>query len=506
MAHFIKEVDIDQYTYNIEWSKELNMHISTCGEFPLLKSEGSSPEIALSKIKKLIAETVEWIVDKKQQLPEPLYLKQFHKKTNDIFEAEDKDVLTGLYNRNYCQKVFKEHAETGTPFVFIYFDLDGFKMINDALNHETGDEILQVLSNSLRDMLEDEVYLFRVGGDEFACIVSEKISTISAEECIDKLLAVCNERFYLETVFVDITISIGVVHYPKNIADVKNVFKVAEFVMQEAKNNYKNSVCFFEEELKNKLEAKVLMESNLASALRKNELFLVYQPIIQPDIEDSISFEALLRWNSEDLGFVSPAEFIPEAEDTGQIYTIGFFVMDKAMEQLAKLEKKSDKEINVSINISTLQLKEDDFIETVQQLIDKHEVSPESIIFEFTESIFIENNESMKKTIENIRNLGINIAIDDFGTGYSAFTYLKNLNIDALKIDKTFIDELGKSSWVDALVEAIINIGHTLGMKIIAEGIETEEQLNILKAWQCDGIQGYYYSKPLPEDELDKYL
>ncbi len=502
----MKNIDIDKYTYNIEWSEENQKHVSTCLEFPLLKAEGTSPEIALSEIKKLIGETVEWIIEKKQQLPEPFYLRKYSKQTNEVSEVEDKDFLTSLYNRNYCKKVFKEHAAVEIPFSFIYFDIDEFKIINDALNHDVGDEILQVISSSLLSVLGNYAYLFRLGGDEFGCVVSEQISNTSVEECINRILSVFNETIYLETVTVDITVSLGVVHYPLNIIDVDDVFKVAEIALQEAKKNQENSICFFEKELKNKLEAKVLMESNLASAVRNDELFLVYQPIIQLNNDGNITFEALVRWRSKELGLISPAEFIPVAEDTGQIYNIGFWVIDEALQMLSSLEEKSTKKIKMSINISALQIKENDFIVKVQQLIEKHKISPDSIIFEFTESVFIDNSGLAKEVIENIRDLGIHIAIDDFGTGYSSLNYLKNMEINHLKIDKTFIDDLGQFSKSNALVEAIINVGHKLGMQITAEGIETEEQLNILKAFGCDCIQGYYYSKPLPEADLDKYL
>ncbi len=502
----MKNFDIDKYTYNIQWSEDLNKHISTCLEFPMLNAEGETSEEALREIKKLITEKVEWIIDKKQQVPESVYLKKYNTKMGELFEIENKDFLTRLYNRNYCKKVFNDYAESGTAFSFVYFDIDQFKTINDALNHEIGDEILQVLSSTLMDVLGGDVYLFRLGGDEFGCIISEEISNISTDECIDRVLSIFNETIYLETVFIDVTVSLGVVYYPQNIADVNDVFKVAEIAMQEAKKYKKNSVCFFEKELKNKLEAKVLMESNLGSALIKNEFFLVYQPIIQLDNSNNITFEALLRWQSKDLGFVSPTEFIPVAEEMGQICNIGLWVMDKAMEKLASLEKISNKEVKMSINISALQIKEHDFIENVKCLIEKHDVSPSSVIFEFTESVFIENSELTKEIIENLRKLGIKIAIDDFGTGYSSLTYLKNMEIDYLKIDKTFIDDSAKTTRSSALVEAIIDIGHKLDMEITAEGIETEDQLNILQNFGCDCIQGYYYSKPLPEDKLDKYL
>ncbi len=502
----MKEIDIDKYSYHIEWSEELKEHKSTCLEFPLLNASGSNPELALIEIKKLIRETVNWIIEKKQQLPEPLYLKNYNKEIDEVSELEFKDVLTGLYNRNYCKQVFKEYAETETAFSFIYFDIDEFKIINDVLNHDIGDEILQVVSNSLLNVLGEDSFLFRLGGDEFACIVSEKISSMSAEECIDRILSIFNDTIYLETVTIDITISLGVVYYPQNISDVKDVFKVAEIAVEEAKKSHTNSVCYFEKELKNKLESKILIESNLASALRNEELFIVYQPIIQYDDSQSITFEALLRWQSKVLGLVSPVEFIPVAEDTGQIYPIGLWVMDKAMEKLAYLSKKSSKKIKMSINISALQIKEPNFINNVKHLLEKHKVSSNSIIFEFTESVFIENNQLTKEIIENIRNLGINTSIDDFGTGYSSLIYLKDMDINYLKIDKTFIDDLGKTRRSDALVESIINIGHKLDMEITAEGIETEEQLSILNDFRCDSIQGYYYSKPLPEEELDKYL
>ncbi len=502
----MKKINVDKYTYNIRWSEEANAHVSTCLEFPLLNAKGDSPEIALSEIKKLIVETIEWIIDKNQQLPEPLYTRKYNKEAKEVSDLEARDFLTGLYNRNYCKRVFKEYAESGEVFSFIYFDIDEFRTINDALNHEIGDEILQVITSSLLNAIGDDAYLFRLGGDEFGCIVSEKISDITVAECIDRVISVFKETIYLETVTIDITISMGVVYYPLNITDIDDVFKVAEIAMQEAKKDQENSVCFFEKELKNRLEAKVKMESNLSSSVRNNEIFIMYQPIIELENDNRISFEALARWNSKVLGMVSPAEFIPVAEEIGQIYNIGFWVMDKAMEKLASLEKKSDKKITMSINISPLQIKEHNFIETVKQLIEKHKVSPDSIIFEFTESVFIEDTKLTKAIIEGIRVIGIHIAIDDFGTGYSSLTYLKNMDINYLKIDKTFIDDLGKSDRANALVESIINIGHKLGMYITAEGIESEEQLNILKELNCDSIQGYYYSRPLPEDELDKYL
>ncbi len=502
----MKEVDIGKYAYRIEWSEEANENIATCLEFPLLRATGESPEAALKGIKELVKGTVEWIIEKNQKLPKEFYSKKHSGKTNEEIEFEDKDFLTGLYNRNYCKKIFKDYADRGLGFSFVYFDIDSFKSVNDALNYEVGDEILQYVSRSLLDALADDVYIFRFGGDEFACIVSKEVSDISVQECVDRIISIFKETIYLEKLIVDMTISLGVVYYPQNTKDVNDVFKVAELAMREAKKEQENSICFFEKELQNKLDAKILMESNLASSVRNNELFIEYQPIIHLNDSETISFEALVRWNSKVLALVSPAEFIPVAEEMGQIYNIGYWVMDKAVEKLSNLVKKSNKKVNISINISPLQLKDIAFTESVEKIIKKHSVSPDSIIFEFTESVFIENDELARKILEDIRRLGIQTAIDDFGTGYSSMTYLKDMNINYLKIDKTFIDDLGKSSRLNLLVESIINIGHNLGMIITAEGVETEEQLNILKALGCDSIQGYYFSKPLSEDNLVKYL
>lgn len=430
-------------------------------------------------------------------------------KNEQLYKLAYRDQLTGLHNRRFTINKIDELIEIGNPFYLVYIDLDDFKTINDSLSHKIGDELLIRLGEILFNQIKHGDFLSRMGGDEFSLIINQDISKTDAKLYINRLLEFISNTVRIEQYKISVYVSCGIAEFPKDGTNHITLLKAADTAMYEAKRRGKNSYCFYNQKLSDKIIERSNLENGLQAALKNDELYLVFQPIVSTVDKNNISFEVLLRWNSKKLGNIPPSTFIPVAEELGIIHTIGIWVLEKSCEMLNDLNEvyKNAFKFRCAINISGVQLKRNSFTPNVRDIISKYKIDTSQVVFEVTESTFIEKSGASLETIETIkRDLGIAIAIDDFGTGYSSFSYLPELPHDIVKIDKSFVDKIVDSKEYADLVKGIISICHNLGKSITAEGVEKLEQLKLLTDANCDCIQGYYYSKALKKSDFFDYL
>lgn len=417
------------------------------------------------------------------------------------------DVLTELPNRAKLYEVVKAHLiqHEDQPASFLFIDFDNFKVINDILGHTAGDYLLHKIGMRLKEVLSPTQQLFRIGGDEFIVFLSQPEDHQKREAIIKKIFKSLEHAFEVEKSAFYLTISMGVSLYPDNGNTTDELLKNADIAMYYAKDMGKNRYEYFNEAMNVAIVERQRVENAMRTAVSNEEMQLYYQPQISVDTGEIQGFEALIRWKSPDLGFVMPDEFIQIAEDNKQILEIGDFVMDKAFEFAHRVNGLSKKPLQVAVNLSVIQILEEGFLEKVRHYMEKHKVSHESIGFEITESVLISNFDLIEKKLKALRDMGISISLDDFGKGYSSLSYLLKLPIDIMKIDKTFIS--GKFGMEDKnLVDSLIKLAHSVGLSVIAEGVETERQRDYLIAHHCDSMQGYYFAKPMPEEKALLFL
>ncbi len=421
------------------------------------------------------------------------------------------DTLTGLYNRSklyeHLDDIIQTREEGRSRFAVMFVDIDNFKWLNETLGHNFGDAVLCSFANIMKDQLSSEVSIFRFSGDEFILLkefdsdYSEVHAVIDKlHNCFNKPLEIINDKIYVK-------FSIGVSIYPNDDITPDLLLRDAEMALHRAKESGKDRVAFYTNaNRRNNLMSKAAIARSLNEALAKGELCLHYQPIIAADTCDIHGFEVLLRWISPEFGVVSPTEFINVAEESGAIVQIGTWIFESACRTLTKINETLNPDVIMSINVSPVQLRRDDYIEHVKRVIEITHVNPKNIQLEITESTLIDFTDSKSKVINEINNMGIALALDDFGTGYSSLNYLKNFPIKCLKIDKSFIDEINNNQRDYAITDSIIDLVHNLGIHTVAEGIETVEQYKFLAEMKCDYIQGFLMSKPLEESDAIEFV
>jgi len=420
------------------------------------------------------------------------------------------DALTKLPNRILFMDRLKQslaHARRYTKKVAVLFiDLDRFKNINDTLGHETGDLMLTQVADRLRKNIRQEDTIARLGGDEFAVLLTD----IETEQCATvlakKILQSLEAPLELNQRELFISASIGVSLFPNDGEDAGTLLKNADIAMYRAKDLGKNNHQFYSTDMSARAFQSLTMESSLRHALEREEFVLFYQP--QVDIESNriVGVEALIRWQHPDLGLVAPNDFISLLEETGLIIPVGYWVIASACRQMKLWHEMGFPELMMSINISSRQFNATDFIKTVEGIINDIACSPEMIEMEITESVLMENQSNTITALEMLEAIGFKIAIDDFGTGYSSLSYLRRFNIDTLKVDRSFVRDVIDDADDAAITSAIIAMAQSLKLKVIAEGVETQQQLDFLKKCQCTLIQGYLFSRPLPADGLTELL
>lgn len=415
------------------------------------------------------------------------------------------DLLTGFPNRKMYEDELSNALVVANVMqqkvVLMIIDIDRFKMINDSLGATIGDQLLLQFSERLRQCKKDNWLFARLGDDEFALLISN-IGGDHPKQIAQEIMDCTKAPFYLEKYELFITISIGISEFPLDAEDGNTLYQQADIALSRAKEQGKNRY----EKYKNTMDIAAFksfsLKNDLHKALLLQEFEVYYQPKIDIHSNQIIGAEALIRWNHPEWGLVSPTEFISIAEETGLIKSIGEWMLSSVCEQIRIWEQSGFTPIPIAVNISPKQFVLKDFIESFMDTIHVNKIEPHLIEIEITETSVIENEELLVEVIEQLHEFGIKVALDDFGTGYSSLSYLNQFHIDSIKIDRSFIHSIGVDSQNEAIVKGIIQLVKSLNINIIAEGVETEAQLSFLRDNQCDQIQGYLYSKPVPESEF----
>ena len=387
-----------------------------------------------------------------------------------------------------------------TSFAVLQIDLDRFKLINDSLGHAAGDQLLQAVGDRLKSRVRQTDTLARVGGDEFMLLLTDLKKPERGSEVAEDLLAALRKPFDIQGREIFVGSSIGIAIYPQDSTDPHTLTKMADAAMYRAKTTGKNRWHRFAPEME-PLENRLQLDSDLHRALDRKELEIFYQPLFNTAEGSLASMEALLRWRHPRLGLVPPAQFIPIAEESGLIVQIGSWVLREACYQLRKWQRSGSDACKVSVNVSAVQFAREDFVVLVRSILAETCLQPDSLELELTESVVMQDLLLSSRKMAELRALGVSIAIDDFGTGYSALSYLQQLPIDYLKIDRTFVHEISGGANPRRLVQAIVTMAHALGINVTAEGVETEQQLATLRQLGCDQVQGYLLGRPLPVSE-----
>jgi diguanylate cyclase (GGDEF)-like protein/PAS domain S-box-containing protein len=417
------------------------------------------------------------------------------------------DPLTGLANRAlFIDRV--DHALTRTTAAngvgILFVDLDDFKEVNDSLGHGQGDELLVEVGRRIVDALHPSDTAARLGGDEFAVLL-EDVDVETAEATAARVLELLALPVVVGDLPISVLASVGVAVTDPHTTSVADLMRNADLAMYEAKRAGKGQVRRFRRELHERELRQFTFRSELQAALERQQFQLVYQPIVAMDTEAIVGAEALLRWEHPDHGVVSPLDFIPVAESTRAIVPIGRWVLETACEQLARIDRP-DRPLHMDVNVSAVQLTDPGFLTDVERILARTGVVPEHLVLELTESILVHDADRAREVLEGLRSLGVQLAIDDFGTGYSSLAYLQHFPIDIVKIDRSFVNQLGESGKGRSLARSIIAIAGSLGIDTIAEGIETPAQAADLTALDCDRGQGYHYSRPIPASDFEQLV
>lgn len=424
------------------------------------------------------------------------------------------DFLTGLYNRMRCEEDMEKYIEQtkqdGGEGALLYMDLDDFKHINDGLGHQYGDVLLKAISHSLQRIVGIESSCYRMGGDEFIIVVSHTKYWMLGK-ILEQILDIFSKPWFLKGADYYCTASMGIVRFPADGDNVHELIKKADIALFEAKRSGKNRYAFYGEDLDRGSFKRLDLEKNMRNATMNacEEFEVYYQPIVDVSKEGSpcTGAEALIRWNCENLGFISPAEFIPLAEYLGLINPIGDHVLKEACRSCKQWNEMGHPEYKVNVNLSVVQLLRNDVAERIQKIIEETQINPKNLTLEVTESLAINDMTRMQAVLDKIKELGVRVALDDFGTGYSSLNHIREMPIDVIKIDKCFIDDLGKEPFADAFIKIVCELASIIGMHVCVEGVESKKQFEILKTMQIQMIQGFYFGKPMKKEEFaKKYL
>lgn len=412
------------------------------------------------------------------------------------------DHLTGLFNRRALlddlEELIKKYKNSGT-FALLSIDLDRFKYLNDTLGHIAGDQVLIQVAERLSEYSKDNIKVYRQGGDEFSILFEG--NRTGATQLAQKILSLFAKSFYLHYQEYFISPSIGISMYPHDGKNTETMIKNADEALFRVKERGKAHFQFYRSEMSSAVSHIVSLETHLRKALAKDEFLLYFQPQVNLQDGSINSFEALIRWNSRELGMISPADFIPLAEDTGLIIPIGNWVIDTACKQIKEWTSLGEHGIKIAINISPKQFMQPKLVETIKESIRKYEIEPSLLEIEITEGA-MQDTKDTSPILNSLKELGVTISIDDFGTGYSSLNYIKQFPIDVLKIDQSFVRDVIESEKDAAITTTIIHLANSLGLEVVAEGIEEKEQADFLKNANCHKGQGYLFSKPISAQDV----
>lgn len=420
------------------------------------------------------------------------------------------DILTGLPNRTLFMKNLDKELikarNNGATGAVLFIDLDNFKNINDTLGHDYGDRLLELIANRLNSKDSKDYSICRFGGDEFIILKPGVNNEENGAVFAEKILEEFNEPFQINDRHIDATVSIGIAIYPMDGFEGNTILKNADAAMYRAKKGGKNRYAFFNKEMHDDLQRKEKINSILKQAIKNNEFELHYQPQYNIKLGSISGFEVLIRLYNKDLGYIPPNEFIPLAEESGLINEIGRWCLYTACKKNKEWMDKGYNYDCISVNISPIQLQQSNFLQGVKEILKNTGLKPEYLCIEITETALMERLEENISILNELRYMGVKIALDDFGTGYSSLNYLRKMPINTLKMDKTFIDGICSSLKEEAIADGIIHMAHKIDLEVVAEGVETEEQLRLLKDKNCDKVQGYLLSKPLTEKKAEELL
>ena len=422
------------------------------------------------------------------------------------------DSITGLYNRNYfvkcLQEMLQKANEHHTCVSVLFIDVDDFRKINDGMGMIIGDEVVQMFGQTLKEFAEEDLLVSHFNSDIFCIAIYDPCGSRSVEHVISSIKNQLSNAYYLSNgAELTISISIGIAEYPEASTSAVELINCAEIVMFKAKHMGKNRVQYFDAPIIHEFKENISIEQKMVYALKGQKFFMYYQPQYDTSNKHLRGVEALVRWRDENGNMISPSTFIPLAEKNGTILALGEWIMEKSLSDFAGWYQKYNlKDLILSINISALQFKNKNFINNLIFLLKKFAIPPHMLELEITESVLIEDMQDIVNKMNILRGMGIRFSMDDFGTGFSSLSYLRNLPIDTLKIDKSFVDTVVTDGPTRTIAETIIELGKKLGFDTIAEGVEEEVQFSLLKKIGCENIQGFYLGKPMDNKQIEKLL
>ena len=445
-----------------------------------------------------------------------------HQAQERLTHMANYDSLTGLPNRS----LFRSRLEATIArcksrrqmAALMYLDLDRFKTINDSLGHDFGDQLLKLVSTALNKCLrqsdfithysnrEDDVGVYRLGGDEFTVLVENLPNLMVTEEIAKRILAALSEPFQVGVHQLFISVSIGITIMPKYSDDLDVLIKQADLAMYRSKSSGRDTYTFFSKDLEDVVSEQHELQTCLRYALERNEFSIVYQPKADLKTGTVCGVEALLRWNRPGADPVGPDKFIPILEETGLIVPVGMWVMREACLQLMRWRAEGMNNLTMAVNLSARQFRQHDLLKEIQQIIYETGVPQGFLEIELTESTLVEDSEAVVKIMKAFRGMGVGVAVDDFGTGHSSLRYLKRFDVSTLKIDRSFVQDIPQDTEDNAIAIAVIALGHGLGLKVVAEGVENEAQRSFLQHHGCDQMQGYFLSRPLTAEPFGRWL
>jgi diguanylate cyclase (GGDEF)-like protein len=422
----------------------------------------------------------------------------------------NRDTLTGLPNRRLLHDRLTQgiaHADRSGHLVALAFiDLDNFKLINDSLGHTAGDRLLQVVAERLLSTIRPADTLARQGGDEFVLVLYDLPSEKLISQETERLNQIFSKPFYVDQHEIFVSYSAGFSIYPQDGKDIETLLMKADVAMYKAKEQSGNSFQFYAPEMHTRINNRLLLESGLRHALQAGEFYMLYQPQVDTKNHRVFGMEALIRWKHPELGVLLPDKFITLAEDTGLIVPIGLWAIRAVCAQLSAFEEEGLSPLSVSVNLSGRQFKEKNLAASIQKIVADTGIAASQLELELTESVLMDHTPEFIDTLNQLKSIGLKLAIDDFGTGYSSLSYLKRFPLDKLKIDQSFVRDIAAGGGHAAIVKAIIFLGHSLNLEVIAEGIETKVQADFLAENHCDQGQGFYYGTPLSAEAFKALL
>ncbi|MEO4015971.1 putative bifunctional diguanylate cyclase/phosphodiesterase [Pseudomonas rossensis] len=428
---------------------------------------------------------------------------------NEAKRLANHDALTGLPNRILLQdrteQALQKARRNHSRVAMLLLDLDNFKVINDSMGHSVGDLVLQEVALRLSRSLRVVDTLSRQGGDEFILLLPEVIGFDAVGDFAERVIATISSPFSIQANRYDLSASIGISVFPEDSDDLESLYRHADSAMYQAKLSGRNRYCFFSLHIESSMRARHLLERHMRTALEDGVFEVFYQAKVDARQNQVIGLEALIRWRNHDGVLVSPVDFIPLAEETGLIIPIGKYVLLQACND-ARVLRELGHDISISVNISVVQFREESFLDMVKGVLAESGLEAESLELEITEGVLARDIDNARETLFHLKALGVRISIDDFGTGYSSLAYLKRFPIDVLKIDQSFVRDMLTDKSDSAIIEAIIKLGQALGLELVAEGVETQEQANALLRQGCQIMQGYLYCRPIPFAQICSFL